>query len=153
MDSIIIFAAKYLIFLLALGWFSSWLLIPKTKRKFYLIFFALSFVLAIIGDKLLGSLFNNPRPFVTEGIKPLVEHTADNGFPSGHTLWSMMFATTTFSFNQKLGIILGLLALLVGVGRILAHVHHSIDILGSIALAIGATYLAWIVVKKYFKKV
>lgn len=153
MNFLIIFAANYLIYILALVWLVSLIQIPKAKRRAYLVFLIIAFAFAAVGDKVLGMLYNNPRPFVVEGITPLVKHAADNGFPSGHTLFSMMFATTAFSFNRRLGIILAVLAVIVGFGRILAHVHHTIDIFGSIVLAIGVTYLAWVLVKKYFKKV
>ena len=153
MNTLIIFAANYLIYILALVWLGSLLLIPKAKRKIYFIFVVVAFILAIIGDKVFGMIYNNPRPFVVDNITPLVKHAADNGFPSGHTLFSMMFATTAQSYNRKLGIILAILAVVVGSARVLAHVHHTIDIFGSVILAIGATYLAWILVQKYFKKV
>ena len=153
MDLLIIFTANYLIYLLAIVWFASLMLIPKAKRKISFIFIVVAFVLAVIGDKILGMLYNNPRPFVVDNVMPLVKHASDNGFPSGHTLFAMMFATTARSYNRKLGLILAILAVIVGGSRVLAHVHHTLDILGSILLAIGATYLAWILVQKYFKKV
>lgn len=153
MDFLIVFAAKYLIFLIGLAWAASLLQIPKSRGKFYIVFILTAFILAIVGSKILGLLFYNPRPFVVENIVPLVMHEADNGFPSGHTLFSMMFATTSFSYNRKLGIILGILAVVVGISRVLAHVHHAVDISGSIGLTIGATYLAWILLKKYLKKI
>lgn len=153
MDLLIIFAAKYLIFFLGIAWFASLLLIPKAKMKVYFVFIAVAFVLAMIGDKIFGVLYNNPRPLVVDGITPLVKHAADNGFPSGHTLFSMMFATTAFNYNRKVGVILAVFAIVVGFARVLANVHHMIDIFGSVVLAVGATYLAWVLVKKYFKKV
>lgn len=153
MEFLVIFAAKYLIFLLGLVWAFSLLSIPRTKLKFYFIFIILAFVLALIGAKVLGLLYNNPRPFVVDGIRPLVEHGPDNGFPSGHTLFSMLFATTVFSFNRKLGVVLGIFALVVGLGRVLAHVHHPVDILASVLLTISVTYFAWILVKKYSQKI
>lgn len=152
MDFIIVFSAKYLIFILGLVWFVSFFFISKERQKFFFIFFAASFLIAFIGDYVFSSLYNNPRPFISEGVIPLFQHTAENGFPSGHTLFSMMFATTTFSFNRKLGIILAFFAVVVGFSRVLANVHHTIDIFGSVVLAIGSTYLAWLLVKKYFKK-
>lgn len=153
MNSLIIFGADYLIFILALVWLGSFLLVPKEKRKLHVIFLILTFGFAIVGDKILGMLYNNPRPFVVDGITPLVKHAADNGFPSGHTLFSMLFAITTFTYNKVLRSTLVVLALVVGVSRVLAHVHHTIDIAASIILALGVTYLAWLLVKKYLKKV
>ncbi len=153
MNSLTIFAASYLIYILALVWVASLLLIPKAKRKMYLAFLILAFGLAIVGDKLLGMLYNNPRPFVVEGIAPLIKHAADNGFPSEHTLFSMIFAASAFTYNKKLGIALAIGSVIVGFARVLAHVHHTIDIFGSIVLALGVTYLAWILVKKYFRKI
>jgi undecaprenyl-diphosphatase len=65
---------------------------------------------------------------------------ADNGFPSDHTLLATAIAFAIFHFNKKLGLFLFLLAVLVGVARILAGVHHAADIAGSLIIA-GLVYL------------
>lgn len=93
------------------------------------------------------------RPFVVENIIPLIPHAADNGFPSDHTLISMMAAMTIFFFNKKSGLLLALLAIMVGISRVLVKLHHPLDILGSIAIASISFLIAWLILKKFNQKI
>lgn len=94
------------------------------------------------------SLFiDSPRPFVVENITPLIDHVADNGFPSDHTLLVATLALLVYTEHRVLGILLAVIAILVGLARILANVHHGIDVGGSIVIALIAVMLAHIGVK------
>lgn len=57
----------------------------------------------------------------------------------------MVIASVVFVYSRKLGVVLGILALTVGLARVAAYVHHPIDILGGILIAVvsvsGAFYL------------
>ena len=50
-----------------------------------------------------------------------------------------------FVYRRKLDILLGVL---VGIARIMVHLHYPIDIAGSILIAIIATFCAWMILKK-----
>ena len=93
---------------------------------------AIAYVLA----KISGHFINSPRPLVAEHIRPLIQTATDNGFPSDHTLLSMTIALIVFTYNKKVGSILIILALMVGIARVFTHSHHWIDILGSIGSSI-----------------
>jgi len=147
MDTLIGIGAKYLIYIIAFLAVITTLLSEKTMRnsivKLALLSFPIAFLIAFIG----GLLFYDTRPFVAEHIEPLIPHGADNGFPSDHTLFAMVTAATIFVYNRKLGMLLGILGVLIGVSRVMAEVHYPIDIVGSIAIAIAATCFAWIILK------
>ena len=136
MNLLIIFAARYLfvVSIVLLLWFF-FTLNNIVKKKFAMLTIA-SFALSFVFAKLLSAIYNDPRPFASEHIKPLIAHVADNGFPSDHALLTMTIAAIVFVYNRKLGAILALISLSVGVNRVLAGVHHSIDILGAIGIAI-----------------
>ncbi len=144
MNTLIIFGAKYLVYLLIL--IAIFYIFNQDRKKqreiviLALIVLPLSYVIA----KLASLLYYDPRPFVTGppagGFVPLVAHVADNGFPSDHTLLASAVAVVIFSFNKKIGIALFVLALIVGISRVLAGVHHTIDILGSMAIAVVVFY-------------
>ena len=138
MNLLIIFAVKYLFLasIILIGWFFFTLSNPIKKKfaGFALTSLGLSFVLA----KLLGALFNDPRPFVSDHVQPLIAHVADNGFPSDHTLLTMAIASIVFVYHRKLGILLAISAFIVGYARVLAGLHHMIDIIGAIVIAIAA---------------
>jgi len=108
-----------------------------------------AFPLALAVAKVLNLFIKNPRPFVVEHMKPLIDHAADNGFPSDHTLLTMTIAAIVFVYHRKLGIALAFCALVVGWARVMAKVHHPIDIVGSIIIAIVAVFLAKGIVKLF----
>ncbi|HEV2340114.1 MAG TPA: phosphatase PAP2 family protein [Patescibacteria group bacterium] len=146
MNLIIILIAQYLfwvsiaIFVLYLGYLWK----NKTAKLFSLVTLTvISFPLTYIIAKISGYFINDPRPFVVEHIKPLIPHAADNGFPSDHMLLTMALASVVFVYNRKLGITLTIVALCVGTARILAHIHHVEDILGSAVIAICATFAVY----------
>lgn len=108
----------------------------------------IAFPISYLGAKILGKFYYSARPFVVENIKPLVAHAANNGFPSDHTLLTMTVAAIVFYFNKKVGLVLALLAILVGYARIAARIHHQIDIWGAVFVAIFAVFIsAWILKK------
>ena len=151
MNFIIILCAKYLFIVIGLIAFIYWLKLTN-KRKLEIITFGIitalvAFLLAKIG----GAMFYNARPFVVNNIVPLLPHAADNGFPSDHTLFSAVIAVTMYSVSKKLGLILGVLSVIVGMSRVLALVHHPIDIVGSIVFAIIGGVVAYYLTPKIMR--
>ena len=86
--------------------------------------------------------WNDPRPFVVDGIPPLLPHAADNGFPSDHTTASALVAGVVLCFQRRAGIALLALATAVGAARVAAHVHHIPDVLAGLLIGVGAAMLA-----------
>lgn len=100
-------------------------------------------VVALVLAKLAGNLYYHPRPFMTSAVQPLVSHASDNGFPSDHTIVATALAMTVYFYRLRLGIIVFVLAALIGIGRVAARVHSPVDILGGAALGLiagGAGY-------------
>ena len=146
MNLLIILTAQYL-YILPLIYFAI-VLIFSSLRKSLIILSLLAFSIDFLIAKLLGFVISSPRPFVTEHIHPLIAHAADNGFPSDHTLLTMTIAAIIFTINKKFGIILGIFSVIVGTSRILAQIHHPIDVLGGIIIAIISVTLSWYILKK-----
>lgn len=123
--------------------------IKEKKRWKKIVFFATGILsISFLLSRIVSKIYYNPRPFVSKHFIPLIEHTADNGFPSDHSLVSFAFASIVFIFNRKLGVVLYVLSFLVGLSRIYVGVHSYIDILGSfliciIAMGICATIASW----------
>jgi len=141
MNIIIIIIAKYLVFVAAAIAIFYFVKMPRAKQKEMLIFAVILLPLSYIVAKIVSHFYFDPRPFVLGNFTPLIPHMPDNGFPSDHTLLGAAIAFAIFHFNKKLGILLFFLALLVGVSRVLAGVHHTADIAGSIVI-VGAIYYA-----------
>ncbi len=146
MNLLIIFTAKYLFLVSGLIYvLFTFSLFKTNKNKFksFILLSVISFPLIYLVAKLLGMIISDPRPFLITHTKPLIDSAIDNGFPSDHTLLTMALASIVFLYNRKLGIFLTVLALLVGIARVFAGVHHWLDIFGSICIAIavaGTTY-------------
>ncbi len=120
----------------------------EIRRRFaFLSFFTLP--LSYITGLLAGFVYYDPRPFVIMHITPLFMHAADNGFPSDHVLLMGTLSAIVTAFNVELGVFLWILAILVGTARVLANVHHLIDIMASIGIAVAVTTLVYFLLKQY----
>lgn len=150
---LILFGAQYLYLVIAVlagGFVFSR---PKEFRLKLLIALIIAFPLTYIVAKIGSAFFESTRPFVVTGIPPLLSHAADNGFPSDHTLLSAACAALIFWSEKRLGAILMLIALLVGWARVLAGVHHWIDIFGSMVIATSVAWCVWrYVMPKVYEK-
>lgn len=96
----------------------------------------------------LKSIFHMIRPFKELGIKPLYLETGFS-FPSEH---ATVFAAITFAcffVDKRLGISVGVLAVLIGLSRIIIGVHYLIDIIGGFILG----YIVSLLFIKIFRKI
>jgi membrane-associated phospholipid phosphatase len=148
MNEIITVTAQYLIYIVGLIAIVVTLFSEKTVRWSIIKLAILSFGLAFLIAYIAGVLYYDARPFVVDHLEPLIPHAPNNGFPSDHTLAAMVTAAVIFVYRRRLGIVLGLLGILVGVARIMAYLHHPIDVVASILIAFSATFFAWLVLKK-----
>lgn len=134
-----IILAKYTVLLFPIVFIAYWLTGKKQHRLMLLSALA-AFVLATILGRLAGLLHYNEQPFhVLEGANQLVGHAIDNSFPSDHTM--LFFAVCSSFFLYRAAGRYGwmLLALAVGIARIMAGVHYPLDVLvGALCGMIGA---------------
>jgi undecaprenyl-diphosphatase len=152
MGWLIIFLAKYLFLFVIALWLVAWWQANKLYKQKIVISTVVAVVIAVVLYEISSHLYYHPRPFVVNHIKPLVAHAADNGFPSEHTLFSVVLATAIIFYRPKLGYLALVLALLVGVGRVAAHVHSPIDIAGGVIFGMASGYLGYLLTKLYFAR-
>lgn len=145
LDQLIIFCAQYLYLVIAGIGFFFLLLSERSIKKEILVIGVISVTLALATDKILNQLIESPRPFLNEGVVALFPHVASNGFPSEHVLFAIVIAGTIFIFNKKLGGILAVLGIVVGCARVLANVHHPVDILGALIIGITSVGVGWLI--------
>jgi len=143
MDSVIVFVAQYFLYLAVLVTAGYWLLSSTPVKIELVIRLVIGGILALALSAIASRIYYDPRPFVTDHIKPLFPHAADNGFPSDHALFISLLGFTIVSYSQKVVAVLLVIAVAVGAARVAAHVHHPIDIIGSLVFsAIGALVAA-----------
>lgn len=152
MEIFIIFAAKYLI---GLGVLLALLFLFKSNRdirKYILRFAAISLPLSYLLALFARAMWYDPRPFVAQAITPLIPHVADNGFPSDHTLLLASLASLLSFFNPRYASFLWIITFLVGAARVLAHVHHTADIVGSVCIALISAVMAYVIIERLWNK-
>jgi undecaprenyl-diphosphatase len=148
MDTFIIFCAKYLIWLelAAVAGFILWRIPWREWLTFVLPVLPVSFIAA----RALSLVYWSDRPF-TQGTQALLQHAADNGFPSDHMLLAGTLAAIVLYYDRLWGAFFFAVALLVGMSRVAAGVHSVLDIIASAVVAlcaIGVVHLA----RSYFLK-
>jgi len=138
-DDVAIFTAKYLylfvLLIVVIFFFSQ----PRKLQKSMAICGIIIAPLAYAISRISSYFYYDPRPFVVMHFTPLIAHAADNGFPSDHVLLTGAVAMIVWFYNKRLSIVLWALALLIGWARVYAGIHHSTDIIGSVAIVLVAS--------------
>lgn len=139
----------------ALGLIVAWLRVSKTEKKEFIVATLFAGTIALLLSRIASHVYFDPRPFVSEHVKPLITHAADNGFPSDHALLTMTLTAVTYFFSKKIASVMLILTVLVGIARVLAKVHSPLDILGGwiigIIGAIAGYYLMRYLFRRYSK--
>ena len=120
-----------------------WIRATGAARRRYVVLLVLGGVIALLLAKVGSALVASPRPFLVDGVDAWFPSATDNGFPSDHTLLAVVFAAAMWPFQRVLSGILYGLAFVVGTARVLAGVHHGIDVLGAFMIGTAAVALAW----------
>jgi undecaprenyl-diphosphatase len=147
-SDITIFAAQYLIYIdavLAAGVVGLILYRrPRTDAIRWAIIISLTPLIAFICAQVGAAVFNDPRPFTQDHVKPLIAHGADNGFPSDHGLLGAALVAAVLTLDLRFVAAFVLLGVLVDWARGGAGLHHVIDVAGSaacVALGLAVGYL------------
>lgn len=147
-EILITFFASFLIWFMFGGLFVLWVIDGKIKKE-QVIHALISFFLAWLVTDIIKKLFPTLRPFEVTGEIPLtIFARGDGAFPSGHTASSFALATTIFLHDRKVGTGFLAAAAIVGMGRILGHVHYPIDIVGGAVIGIA---ISLVIEKVHFK--
>ena len=143
MNLLAVFCAKYLIFVvLLLGLGTVVKLLPRRRhliRRRWLLSCMTIVVVSSLLALLSGHIVHSPRPFVADGLLPLIPHAANNGFPSCHALLAAAIVASVGLLDVGLALPFALLAAAVDWGRVACHVHHLGDVLGSNLIVLVAT--------------
>jgi membrane-associated phospholipid phosphatase len=115
------------------------------KVKSYTPYAVMSALTALLIAKLLSLVYqpSDARPYIEQGVQAGAAYIDNPGFPSDHALLAtviviMLLVLTPY---KKLAVVLGVLVIVMSVGRVLALVHTPQDIVGGIAAAtVGAVW-------------
>lgn len=142
LDWLGIFAAKYLIFLMVIALVLGLLIKRWPDYRLAIFKASVSGAIAFVINYLIGLIYFRPRPFVLNEVTKLIDKSPlEKSFPSGHATVAFAMAFSLYFYNKKLGVILLILALIVGLGRIYVGVHYPLDILGGILIGFLSAFL------------
>lgn len=150
LDTLMVFGAEYLIFIVVFFVAVSFFL-GKTQDKKAVILSFLGLLTAFLLVKLIRVFYLEPRPFVTFPITPLVNHEADAAFPSVHTTILATIAFAYTYYKSKLASLFWILAIWTGFARIFTGLHYPFDILGGILVSFLSILFIATVLKKLAK--
>lgn len=131
-DTLVIFLASYLQYLLAAVFILFLCFSAYLKRKKLSVFFtvAVSTIVARLGIvEIIRFFYHRPRPFINNQVYQLISES-DWSFPSGHSAFFFAMATAIYLYNKKWGIGFFIAAAVMNICRIIAGVHYPSDILG-----------------------
>jgi undecaprenyl-diphosphatase len=106
-------------------------------------------VLVALGiGQLLGLVFPHHRPFDTPGLggmRLLVTHPPDSGFPSDHATLAFAVTAVLWSYRRRIGILCLAIGLWIAVARVYVGVHFPSDVLGGAILGSAvSTAILWL---------
>lgn len=154
MNEPMIFAAKWLLWLMVAGCGLVWLVVERRDGKLRLAAAAIiGLVLTVALMKLCGALYYDPRPFVVDpSITPLIPHKPDNGFPSHHACAAGLMAALILLRRRLIGVLFVIAAVIIAWARVAVHVHHVVDVVAGLVLGAVAAAIATYVVALWFKR-
>ena len=106
---------------------------------------AMAGLTSLLAGKMLSLLYQPAvaRPFLELGLEPGAAYVDNPGFPSDHALLATVAVVAVYALtrNRKLAVILGLLVIVMCIGRVMAFVHTPLDVAGGVlAGLVGAVW-------------
>ncbi|BAI80203.1 conserved hypothetical protein [Deferribacter desulfuricans SSM1] len=120
------------------------------KDKAYFIFY--SACLGLLLNFIITLFYYHPRPFELGIGHTLIHHSLETSFPSDHAtlVFSISIALVIFGIVFE-GIILFMLAIVVGFSRVYVGAHFPFDILGSFIVSVISTTIIFKLQHKLYK--
>jgi undecaprenyl-diphosphatase len=145
--TLIVVAAQYLLYVLALVAAVVWLTRDRAGKAVFAVEAVIGLALVGIGILVAAHLHTDPRPFVHDpNSRPFFPHAADNGFPSDHSAAAGLLAALVFRWKKLVGVLVAAGGAVVAWARVAAHVHHLQDVLAGLLIGAAAGALAvWFV--------
>jgi membrane-associated phospholipid phosphatase len=100
----------------------------------------------------LKDIIGSPRPFDALSVVHPLFPESGFGFPSGHATFFSALAASMYLYHKKLGIVLAIGALLIGLSRIIGGVHFPFDILGGFIVGPIVAVISYRMLRWFGKK-
>ena len=127
-----------------------WLVKEKPNLQVLFPYVLMAGLTSLLAAKLMSLLpIQQARPFIQQGVEAGAAFIDNPGFPSDHALVATVVVMAVFVLTpyRKISYVLMVLALLMGIARVLALVHTPLDIVGGVAAGLVGTL--WYVKHKH----
>ncbi|MER5704878.1 phosphatase PAP2 family protein [Micromonospora sp. NPDC002296] len=143
MRTAVVAVAEYAIYLVTAAFAVSCWRLPEPSRRVIAVqlLVATAATVALVG--LAALAYHHPRPFADGQVQPWFPHDADSGFPSDHTTATTMMAALLWPYRRAVAAALMATAAMIGVARVLAHVHWPVDVVAAIGIGGTGAALGW----------
>lgn len=106
------------------------LLIPRKTRKAGICIISSYILVFLIGQYALKDLIARSRPcHIDETVPLLVKRPGSYSCPSTHSAWAFAAATSIYCYHKRAGIVVGVIAIIMGFSRLYLFVHFPTDVL------------------------
>lgn len=148
-DLVIIIAAKWLAYFLAVIVLGYWLVKKNQATRLILASLVSALLARFVFTEIIRHLYNRPRPFeLLTDLNQLISHSPGGSFPSGHAAFFFGLAAAAYIYNRSLGTFLFVGGILIGLARITTGLHWPSDVLAGLFLGLVSAAL----VNAFFQK-
>jgi undecaprenyl-diphosphatase len=153
LDGFAVFCSEYLQYLVVAVFV--FFLVKNLKKYLQMVFcaFCSIFLSRVVFTETIRYFFPKNRPFVSEQVNQLLQHSESASFPSGHAAFFFALATAVYFYNKKLGGFFFVSAFLISIARVFCGIHWPSDILAGALIGIFSGWLMFKFFKKYFQKI
>jgi undecaprenyl-diphosphatase len=148
LDTAMIFAAKYIVYIVSLYLAYIWFVRSKYRQE--VLFAGYAALLGLGINSIIDLFYFHPRPFMIPTGILLIPYASETSFPSDHAtiMFSISLMLLLFKDLRRSGAILFILSLISGLARIYAGLHFPMDIAGSLLVAFFSVCIL-LVLKNY----
>ena len=139
-DNVMKFCAQYVIFAIVALVAGSWFVRSGDDRARRVAVYTavLTALLSLLAVQVIQHFYVHQRPFVTRSdVTLLISHGKDASFPSEHAAVAFALAGGIAAYRLRFGVVLIVLATLVGFSRIYVGVHYPGDVVAGALLGIS----------------
>ncbi|MGB9939448.1 undecaprenyl-diphosphatase [Methanosarcina sp.] len=135
LDSTMIFAAKYIIYIFGAYLAYTWFVRNRCRQE--ILFTGYSALLGLGINILITRFYFHPRPFMIPTGTLLIAHAFESSFPSDHAtiMFSISLMLLAFKDLRRTGAIFIMLSCVSGFARVYSGLHFPMDIAGSLLAA------------------
>ncbi len=125
---------------------------PRIEILRWVVAATLILALSLLFSRIGSVVYDDPRPFISDHVRPLIPHAADNGFPSDHALLAAAVVALVAIANLRLVLPFAFVGVLIDWARIGAGIHHVADVVGSSVIVALATLIALLLVSPIVRR-